>query len=281
MNNALNTIKKFLKNKNTVTVLGVMVVLVILYWGYSSQIKESVNPITVPVAAVTIPARTQITADMITELSIPSIAMTDNIYTSANAVIGKFTNVNVIVPAGSMFFREAVVDSGDFNDSIFEDLKDDEIPYLFGVDLETTYGNSIYPGNTVDIYMKATDDTDKVIVGKLLSNVKVLAVRDGSGNDVFENTAEARTPEYLVFALTDEIHILMRKAKYIGSNDIELFPVPHGGSYSASGETKVSTEYLKDFINSKSIILEGQENTVTDKETEKEEPKKEETSEKR
>lgn len=264
MNNIMNSLKRFFKNKNTVTILGVVVVLALLYWGYSSQIKGAVNPVTIPVAAETIPARTQITASMITNIQVSSIAVSDNVYRSANAVIGKYTNVNTIVPEGSMFFKEAVIDSGDFKDSIFDRLEDNEIPYLFSVNMETTYGNSIYPAKTIDIYMKALDETGKVIVGKLIEDVNVLAVRDANGRDVFESTTESRTPAYLVFALTDEIHILMRKADYITSNSIELFPVPHGGSYTGVGETKVSTEYLKDFINSKSIILEGQETTVTD-----------------
>lgn len=264
MNNLLNSIKKFFKNKNTVTILGVMVVLVLLYWGYSSQINSAVTPVTVPVASQTIPARTQITAAMITNIEVSSIAVTDNVYRSANAVIGKYTNVNTIVPKGSMFYTEAVVSNNDFKDSIFDDLKENEIPYLFSVNMQTTYGNSIYPADTIDIYMKAVDETGKVIVGKLIEDVEVLAVRDTTGNDVFADVTATKTPAYLVFGLSDEIHILMRKAEYITTNSIDLFPVPHGGSYVSEGETRVSTEYLKDFINSKSIILEGQESTTTE-----------------
>ena len=37
---------------------------------------------------------------------------------------------------------------------------------------------------------KAVDDTGKTMIGKLLQDVKVLAVLDASGRDVFENTAE-------------------------------------------------------------------------------------------
>lgn len=264
MNNFLDSLKRFLKNKNTVTIFGVMIVLALLYWGYSSQIKESVKPVTIPVALETIPAKTQITADMVTSIEISSIAVTDNVYTSVSAVVGKYTNVNTIVPEGSMFYKESVVSDADFRDSIFNDMEEDEIPYLFSVTLESTYGNSIYPDATVDIYMKAEDDAGKIIVGKLLEDVKVLAVRDPEGYDVFANTQEILEPAYFVLGLKNEIHLLMRKAEYITANGIELFPIPHGKSYVSSGETKVSTEYLKDFINSKSVILEGQEDSRSD-----------------
>lgn len=264
MNNFVKSLKKFLKNKNTVTILGVIAVLALLYFGYSKTINDAVNPIEVPIAMQTIPARTQITAEMVTTMEVSSIAVADNVYTSVNAVIGKYTNVNTIVPKGSLFYREAVVDSNDFRDAIFDNLEDGQIPYLFPVDMEATYGNSIYPGTNVDIYMKAIDESNKVIVGRLLEDVTVLAVRDGNGNDVFANSAELGAPSYLVFALDSELHLLIRKAKYLGS--IDLFPVIEGGSYNAEGETRVSTEYLKDFINSKSVILEGQESSTTENE---------------
>ena len=260
MDKIIEKVKTFFKNKNTVTILGVVIILALLYWGYSSQIKTAVNPVTVPVAAQTIPPRTQIKAEYITTIEVSSIAVTTNVYRSANAVIGLYTNVNTVVPAGSMFYFEAVVDSNEFRDTIFDDLEEDEIPYLFNVNTETTYGNSIYPKSVVDIYMKAVDDGNKVIVGKLIEDVNVLAVRDSSGNDVFSDTSNIKDPSYLVFGVPDDIHILLRKAKYITTNSIELFPVPRGKSVSTeAGEIKVSTEYLKDFINAKSIILEGQE----------------------
>ena len=54
MNDFVNKLKKFFKNKNTVTILGVIIVLALLYWGYSTQVTTSVTPTQVPVAADTI-----------------------------------------------------------------------------------------------------------------------------------------------------------------------------------------------------------------------------------
>lgn len=264
MNNFLNSLKRLVKNKNTVTIVGVVVVLALLYWGYSTSVNNAVKPVTIPVASQTIKSRTQITSDMVTTIRVSNIAVSENVYRRANDVIGKFTNVNTIVPEGSMFYYEAVVDNSDFKDAIFENLKKGEIPYLFKVDIEKSYGNSIYPGNLIDIYMKAIDDSGKVVVGKLLEDVEVLAVRDQQGNDVFADTSSTPAPSYFVVAVKEQFHILLRKANYITTNAIDLFPVPHGGTYiiDETTEVKVSTEYLKEFINSKSVILEGQDGTT-------------------
>ena len=43
--------KRFITNKNTVTIIGVLIVLIILYWGYKSTIDSAVNPVKVPVAS--------------------------------------------------------------------------------------------------------------------------------------------------------------------------------------------------------------------------------------
>ncbi|MEG0022047.1 MAG: hypothetical protein RSB77_01555 [Bacilli bacterium] len=261
MNGIKNTLKRFVSNKNTVTILGVIAVLVLLYWGYSSQVSNAVKPVTVPVAARTIQPRTQITADMISTIEISQIAVVENVYKDSNQIIGMYSNVNTVIPIGSMFYSEALIEKDNLPDSAFFEIAEDEIPYLFSVNMETTFGNSIFPGSKIDIYMKAVDEDNKIMVGRLLKDVKVLAVKDGAGDDVFENTEEKRQPSYLVFGLPDDIHILLRKAKYLTTGSVELFPVPHGGTVPSEGEIRVSTEYLKDFINSKTIILEGQEET--------------------
>ena len=62
MNNILIGLKRFITNKNTVTVIAVIVILGLLYWGYTSQINASVSPVSVPVAKQTIQPRTEITS---------------------------------------------------------------------------------------------------------------------------------------------------------------------------------------------------------------------------
>lgn len=268
MNNLVISIKRFFKNKNTVTILGVLVVLVLLYWGYSSQVNGAVAPVTVPVAAQTIQPRTEITDAMLSSIEVPSIAVTENVYTSANAIIGKYSNVNTVIPKGSMFYYQTLIDKQDLPDSAFVEVGEGKVPYLFSVNQESSFMNSIYPGNKIDIYMKANDTSGKVMIGKLIADLEVIAVKDSSGRNVFENTEEERQAAYFVFGLEEEIHILLRKATYLSG--VELIPVPHGGTVSSDGETRVSTEYLKNYINANTVVLEGQEGTSSQTDTTKE-----------
>ena len=58
-------LKKFLQNKNTVTIVGVILAIFVLYFAYTMRINNAINPITVPYALWQINAGTQITESMI------------------------------------------------------------------------------------------------------------------------------------------------------------------------------------------------------------------------
>lgn len=271
MNNILYGLKKFFKNKNTVTIIGVVLILVILYVFYNAQIKKQTNPIKVPVAAQTIQPRTKITSEMVELIDVSPIMLQGNVIKASAYIVGKYTNYNTLIPKGSMFYSATVVDEADLPDSAFTKVDAGQVPYNFPVNLNTTYGNSIYPDNYIDIYMKAVDDTGTLMVGKLLENVKVLAVKDSQGRNVFESTAEARTPSTLIFGVTPEVHILLRKASYMSNFSVVLFPVPHGGEAEVSGATQVSSQYLKEFINAHTVandeLLNSTDDTVVENTT--------------
>lgn len=256
MNNFTISLKRFFKNKNTVTILGVLAVILILFFGYRYQINKMVSPVKdIPISTKAIQPRTEITTDMIEYVDIaPVVLQKGNIIQSSGEIIGKYSNYNTVIPKGSFFYKDTVVEEAKLPDSAFVNLKKGQVPYNFPVDMDTTYGNSIFPENYIDIYMKANNEEEKLMVGKLIENVKVLAVKDSSGKHVFENTEEDRQPAYLIFGVEPEINILLRKASYMSNYSVELFPVPHGVKVKAKeGETMVTSQTLKDFINANTV----------------------------
>ena len=255
MNNIIVTVKRFFKNKNVVTILGVIIIMAIIYFGYNAQINSQVSPVRVPVAKQTIQPRQLITSDMVTYISVPAVGVSSNVVRSQSLIVGKYSNINTVIPEGSMFYQDVLIDAEDLPDSSFTQVREGEVPYNFRVTMESTYGNSIFPGNYIDIYMKAEDDSGQIMLGKLIENIEVLAVKDSSGKDVFENTSESRTPAYLIFGVSEELHILLRKAEFMSEYSVEVFPVPHGGAVDTGGTPEVGTEYLRNFINSKTVNI--------------------------
>lgn len=268
MGNLGMAFKRFFRNKNTVTIVGVIAILGILYWGYSSQITNSVKPQKVPVAATTIQPRTEITEAMVTTMEVPSVSVKANAFRYSTEVIGKYSAINALIPEGSMFYKQQVVNQEDLPDAAFVEVEEGEVPYSLPVTMETTYGNSIAPGNKIDIWMKAVDTNGKVMVGKLIKNVKVLAVKDSQGRNVFENTETAGTPSTMIFGLDPQLYILLKKASYMSTFSVEIFPVPVGLTLdpeAAEEGTTVDTYELKDFINANTKVLEGQDISSTEK----------------
>lgn len=261
MNNFKIAFTRFIQNRNTVTIIGMVLIIGLLYYGYSSQVNAAINYVQVPVAKKEIQPRTLIDSDMITTINVPAIAVDKTVLKSRTLIVGKYTNVNSVIPKGSMIYPSQITTKENLPDSAFVEVPNGMIPYQFSVTMNTTYGNSIFPGNKIDIYMKAVeDDTNKVMVGKLLENVEVLAVKDSQGRHVFEDSSEDRTPANLIFGVPSDIHILLRKAEYMG-NGVVLFPVPHGGTVAEEekGDIQVSTQYLKDFINSHTVVIPDEE----------------------
>ena len=231
----MNSIVRFLKNKNTVTVIGVIAIVGILWGGYYFQLKRTVQPVKVPVAATTIQPRTQITSDMIKYVDMPKAYISDNAVTTENAIINKYANYNTVIPAGSMFYKEAVTEKEALPNYVLSLLKEGEYAVSFDLDSNgTSNAWGIMPGDKIDLYMRVKSDEGSVMLGKLLN--------DGS-----------RTPSKLIFGVKEDIFLLLLRSNYI---DVEMFPVQHGAWIDdKDATTKLTTQELIDYIKARTVQL--------------------------
>lgn len=273
MNNFMISLKRFFANKNTVTIIGVVIVLAILYWGYSSTIKKAVDPVRVPVAAGNLEPQTEITSSDIKWVEVPSISKDKNVLTNTNAIVGKYVGVNSMIPEGSMFYASSVVDKEDLPGSWLTLLTTEEIPCFFNVNLASTYSNSIQPGSYIDVYMKAEDEAGLVMYGKLIENIEIKAVKDSSGEDVFKSSNDVGTPAYLYFGVESEFYTLLTKASFMSSFGVELAIVPHGGATPITGDVEISSEYLRDYIDANTATIPEDEDEEEDEEKDKDKDK--------
>ena len=89
---------------------------------------------------------------------------------------------------------------------------------------------------------------------KLLKNVKVLVVHDGSGNDVFQNASSVSSPSKIGFAVSQDLYILLNKVEYLG--DVELIITPRGSNIPNQDYIVVTSATLRDMIDAKTITVE-------------------------
>lgn len=255
MNNLKASMKKLLGNKNTVTILGILLCLVILAIGYNYRINSKVELVDVPYALETIQPRTYITDKMVGTMRVPRSFLVGKYYTQKNNIVGKYSNYNTIIAKGSIFYVDLVTSKEDLPDSAFQDVPEGYTVINYPVDIESTYANSMAPGSYINIYYKSLNDDDEVMFGKFISNIKVLDVKDSTGQHVFENSEEPRTPAFMLFAVPEETHLLLRKALYLKEYAVELLLVPNTQTLTSDAKVQVSSDDIEEFINSKTVFV--------------------------
>ena len=256
MGNILVKIKRFLGNKNTVTILCVLGGILVLYIGYNWRVSSATEPVRIPYAKNTLSSRHVITSDDIGYMEVASTVVSKmrNVIRASNLLVGQEVAYGNVIQQNSFFFEGDVEDPSinQGTSALLSNIQDGYTLVYLDVDLHTTYGNAIYPGNYIDLWFEGTDENRRFMYGKFIQSIQVLDVTDRDGNSVFETGSESRTPAQLLFAVPDELKSLLEKAKLVG----ELVPVPRNKSYSENpGATEVSSSYLGNYILAQSVVV--------------------------
>lgn len=258
MNTILYGIKRFFQNKNTVTIFAIVLSIGIIYFAYNWRIKRATTPQLVPYALRNLEPRTLITSEMVGTRKVPGSIITSNVITDSSQIVGKYVSNEVEIPQDSLFYRNTLLTWDELPSSLYENIPDGNTIVTLKVDLDSTYGNSIFPGNYIDLYYRGVDNDGKIIVAKFIESIKVSAVVDSSFNNIFEKSSNVPNPTYLVFDVPEDMFLLLRKALFIDSSSI--FPVPRNAEYSKNPkETRIVNSYIRNLITNKTINVSLQD----------------------
>jgi len=252
MGNFVTTIKRFLSNKNTVTILAVLAGIIVLWYFYSYRVEQAITTIRVPYAVNGIDTMKKIEIDNIQYKEITSSTLKDSdMITDVSYLKDKYICIGTSIPKNGFFYESQICEKEELPNDAIAGMPDGYLPYNLPVNNEMTYANSIMPGDYIDLYLQATDDDGDIIFGSLIESIEVQAVRDSSGRDVFWDSS-AGDSAYLLFTLPKKYHQLLNVAKLINGHNIKIIPVPKNASYTSNpGDTVVSNEDLYYFIMSK------------------------------
>lgn len=255
-NNFKAMIHNMLTNKNTLTILLVFAGIIGLYAVYNYRVTEAITPVKIPYAKKEITSRTQITTDMISYTEVPKSLVNNasNIVQNASSLVGKYVNYGSTIPQYSFFYSDYILNTSSNPESEFANIPDGYTVYSLTVDFDSTYGNSIYPGNSIDLYVKIKkSDDSKIIFGRLIKGIKVMSVVDADGNNVFESSDATRKPKYMFFAVPNDLYSLLKKAEYINAT---IMPIPRNSSYSEESKTpEIDSTYIQNYILSKAVTF--------------------------
>ena len=253
MGSGLTKVKRFIGNKNTVTILCVVAGIAVLYIGYNYRVSSAINPTTVPYAKNTLEARHVITVDDIGYMEVNSdvVSKSDNLITNGNELVGKEVTYGNTIQQNSLFYDGDITEPNLSPDYVLSDIEDGYTAFSLSVDTYTTYGNAIAKGDYIDLWFNGEDDTNKIIYTNLVKSIRVLDVRDSAGVSL-EHANSTGEPAELLFAVPDDMYSLLVKAEQVGT----LEPVPRNRNYTADpGETEVVSEYVVQYVLSKSVTI--------------------------
>ena len=253
MGSGLTKVKRFIGNKNTVTILCVVAGIAVLYIGYNYRVSSAINPTTVPYAKNTLEARHVITVDDIGYMEVNSdvVSKSDNLITNGNELVGKEVTYGNTIQQNSLFYDGDITEPNLSPDYVLSDIEDGYTAFSLSVDTYTTYGNAIAKGDYIDLWFNGEDDTNKIIYTNLVKSIRVLDVRDSAGVSL-EHANSTGEPAELLFAVPDDMYSLLVKAEQVGV----LEPVPRNRNYTADpGETEVVSDYVVQYVLSKSVTI--------------------------
>ncbi len=253
-------LKRFVSNPNTMTFLLVIVLIIVVYFVYNSLVNRAVSPVTLSYSTKLLSEETEITGDVVSTVKLSGTFVTssgEELVQSRGQILNKYVALGYQIPQNSFFYKSAITDESNTNKRVTDDIPDGYTSFQLDVNFHKTYGCSIMPGNYIDLYFKAkSDNSDKIIFDLFIKSIRVEAVLDKDGNNVFTHTKEDEDPKpaLLVFAVPNDYKELLETASLISSNSIELIPVPRNAGYSENPEdTSIANEAIAEFILSKSV----------------------------
>lgn len=250
----MSFIKSLLQKKGVVSIICAVICIIVVTIAYNWRVNEKLKAVSVPYATKELQARSEIKAGDVGSIKVASAMLTENVIRNQKDVIGKYVNYNTIIPKGSLFYSSSVVEWKDMPDSAWKDISDGNTVVSLSVSGLAMFSNAIYPGAVIDLYYKTIDD-QKLVYGKLIENIRVIAVKDENGKHMYDRTASQVGASAIIFSVNEELNILLRKAMYLTGT---IVPVLRNSEYSNNEDSKtnVSSQYIRSLIEDETIMLE-------------------------
>ena len=195
------------------------------------------------IAARDIPPRTCIEEKDLIEVSIPENYLLDHAYTSKKDIIGRYTEIQGMIPAGSPFYRSMLYDEKDLPDRAAVQLREGQTSFAMNTDVSGL--GSITAGMRADLYVTVERRGEAPLSGCLLHNVRILSVKDHKGLEISDPQSSG-IPYLVEAAVANEDIQLLTLAQTAG--EIRMFPTSQ--SYRTDIEAELDegsqiTQYLK------------------------------------
>ncbi|MGN1343543.1 MAG: hypothetical protein ACI4U3_03130 [Traorella sp.] len=210
--------------KKHIGFIGIIVLILINVLLFKIILDKKLDLVEVPVAAVLIEPRTQISEDMIEVIKIPRAMINEDCVLDKEEAIHKYTEIEGMIPKGSLLYKSMLFDEDELPDYPALKLKQGQNVYSLATDLIKSSGNSLTNNQLVDIYVTFTSKKENPISDCLLMSVRIINVVDRKGIDM--KKSELNIPSVINLAVNEEYVSLLKKASEMGSIDLYATTFP-------------------------------------------------------
>ncbi len=189
-------------------------ILLLIAIGFHVQLNRQIQLQKTYVAAKDISPRTKISESDLIEIEVPKAYLQDYTFVEKEDIIGKYTEIQGMIPAGSPFYKSMLYEESDLPDYPSTQLKSGQVAYSMNVDL-SSLGGILKSGQRVDIHYSFVTKDDVTITGCLIQNARIIAIKDHRGIDI-EDEDSSKTPYLAILAINEEDVSLLTLADSLG-----------------------------------------------------------------
>lgn len=142
-------------------------------------IEKRSDVVTVCIASHDIAPRTKITEKDIAEIQVAAAYIEAKAYTSKEEIIGKYTEIQGMIPAGSPFYFTMLKEENELPDFASLQLKKGQASFILEID--SAIANCFSAGQRVDVYYVGE------VSGILFEHARIIALRDKNGYSVLDS----------------------------------------------------------------------------------------------
>lgn len=202
--------------KKSIIVISIGLFVLLNLSGSMIIIKTLSKTVDVVVVSKMMLPRERITKDHIMTIAMPQNTIPNNVLIKEEDIIGKVVAFETHLFRGMFFFEDAIEDMDETKDAPLLRLKANQVAVSLGVDVVKSLGNTLLPGQYVDIVFTLSIRNENPLVDTIFFDVRVLAVKDRYGLDMHDPKSQ-RTPHVILLAIdhqhVNDFYLALRKGQ--------------------------------------------------------------------
>lgn len=174
---------------------------------FQIRIESTIQLVTTYIARQDIQPRTCITDKHLQKIQIPYAYIQNNAINKKEDIIGKYTDIQGKIPAGSLFYESMLIDAENMPDIPSAQLYEGEAIYSIKLDVDILA--SLLPGQRVDVLI-TIETSEGSVQDTILEHARIVMLEDHLGLSIDDINSTGIAHQMLLAINEEDIDILQR-----------------------------------------------------------------------